>query len=67
MPVYFVKRKKGYSVRKMEKKNGFCIAVLTGVSRNKEKLRYGIPAYTGPFRALGLLIKREHLTFIPTV
>jgi hypothetical protein len=49
----------------MENKNGFCIAVLTGVGRNKKKLRYGIPAYTGPFRALGLLIKREHLTFHP--
>jgi hypothetical protein len=45
MPAYFLKSKQGYTVRKMEKINGYSRLYI-------DKFRYAIPAYTGQFRAL---------------
>jgi hypothetical protein len=43
--------KQGYTAREME--NGKWILISAGVKfRNEKKFRYGIPAYTDPFRAL---------------
>jgi hypothetical protein len=57
--VYFLKAKQGYTVRKMKKKIYIYIRpyrpmlISSGTKfRNKKKFQYGMPAYTGPFRAL---------------
>jgi hypothetical protein len=57
MPAHFVKVKQEYYVRKMEKINGYFILIIAGMKfRNKKQFRYGVPAYTGPLRALCIVI-----------
>jgi hypothetical protein len=49
--VYVLKTKQGYAVRKIEKDEWiWCLLVSAGMKFSN--FRYGIPAYTGPFRAL---------------
>jgi hypothetical protein len=52
--VYVLKAKQGYTVRKIEKYEWiWCLLVSAGMKfSNRKNFRYGIPAYTGPFRAL---------------
>jgi hypothetical protein len=57
VPVYFLKAKQGYTVREMEKdiyvRPYSSMLISSGTKfRNKKKFQYGMPAYTGPFRAL---------------
>jgi hypothetical protein len=55
VPVYVIKAKQGYTVRKMEENiNGYSFILRSaGMKfRKKMKFRYGMPAYTGPFQAL---------------
>jgi hypothetical protein len=54
VPVYFLKAKQGYTVRKLKKKGKWIwyIMISAGMKfRNKNKSQYGIPTCTGPFRA----------------
>jgi hypothetical protein len=53
VPVYFLKRNKERSSENLKYLNGYIIFISVRMKfRNKKKIRYGIPAYTGQFRAL---------------
>jgi hypothetical protein len=54
MPVDFLKAKQGYTARKTDKDKWIGLYYISADMkfRNKNKFRYGIPAFTGPFRAL---------------
>jgi hypothetical protein len=51
LPVYYLKAKQGYTVRKTEKDKWICY-ISAGMKFRNKTFRYSIPAYTCPFRAL---------------
>jgi hypothetical protein len=61
-PVYFLKAKQGYTVSKFKKVIDYILISAGMIFRNR-KFRYGIPAYTGPFRALVTTVYQPTLTW----
>jgi hypothetical protein len=54
VPVKFLKAEQGYTVRKTEQDKSMWYILISAGKKfgNKNKFCYGIPAYTGPFRAM---------------
>jgi hypothetical protein len=52
VPVYFLKVNKDIQTEKLRKMDIACIDKCWYEIQEQKKFRYGIPAYTGPFRAL---------------
>jgi hypothetical protein len=53
MPVYFLKAKQEYTVRKWKKDKWIVYILISGGTKFRgKKFRYGIQAFTGPFRVL---------------
>jgi hypothetical protein len=55
--VPFLRAKQGYTARRKEnsKRISYMLIRADMKFRNEKKFQYGIPAYTGPFRALLIL------------
>jgi hypothetical protein len=64
VPVYFLKAKQGYTVRKMETdKWTYCIMISEHIKfSNKKKFWYGMTAYTDPFLATVSAIMHHKMT-----
>jgi hypothetical protein len=66
VPVYFLKEKQGYTVRKMERKiNGLMYIDKCCYEIQEKKFGYSIPAYAGQFRALSLCQQTSNTIFVP--
>jgi hypothetical protein len=52
VPAYFLKAKQEYTYRKLKKVHAFILISAGMKFSNEKKFRYGILAYTFPFRAL---------------